>query len=172
MDGESSEELDVVFRANFLGETERLSRKSLEGQGALGINGEPGCIVMITAHGDGRDCVLPTGRLHEVLAHSPPDRQCTRVGRNSRSGRASSAAKLEWISETMTIFTKSPALRRTNTAEPASCESQFVARSFGVGDSPTKPRQGSSAELPLGPGRAAVQANPFALCILCSICTD
>jgi hypothetical protein len=57
--GELSEERDVVFRADFLGETERLSRKSLEGRGALGIYGESDCIVMITAYGDRRDSFHP-----------------------------------------------------------------------------------------------------------------
>ena len=57
--GEPSEEPDVVFRADVLGETERLSRKSLEGRGALGIYRKSDCIVMITAHGDGRDSFHP-----------------------------------------------------------------------------------------------------------------
>jgi hypothetical protein len=57
--GERSEERDVVFRAYFLGETERLSRKSFEGRGALGIYRKSDCIVMITAHGDCRDSFHP-----------------------------------------------------------------------------------------------------------------
>jgi hypothetical protein len=57
--GERSEERDVVFCANVLCETERLSRKSLEGRGALGIYGESDCIVMITAYGDRRDSFHP-----------------------------------------------------------------------------------------------------------------
>jgi len=54
-----SEERDVVFRADFLRETECLSRKSLEGRGASGIYRKSDCIVMITAHGDRRGSLHP-----------------------------------------------------------------------------------------------------------------
>ena len=50
MNGKISQELQVFFRANLLGITERLGCQSLEGQGALGINGEPGRMVMIAAN--------------------------------------------------------------------------------------------------------------------------
>jgi len=168
--GERSEERDVVFRADFLGETERLSRKSLEGRGASGIYRKSDCIVMITAHGDCRDSFHPLDDLMRSwpIVHQIADTPelvkfplwqglqrgqiCVNVGNDDKFHKSSASGA-------QALMNLAP--MNSNSDED-----------FMGAKTPRRDLVRSHHPTFLGPGRAAVPANPFALCRWCNRCTQ
>ena len=129
--------------------------KSTEGQRRIRQRGR-GCRARLLQRS-----ASSTGRLRGVLAHSPPDRLSTKVGRNPAQGAIPERPDWHECRKRRGFSQRPPAHGTPNVGRT---QIQNFAEAFvRAADSPTKPRRGHHPPILFNQDRAAVQANPFAL---------